>query len=54
MAFIPLIPGFRSQILTFLLWEGIPSPVGNPELIQIGYECGFGDKNSAGFGMVEV
>ena len=28
--------------------------VGSPELIQIGYECGFGDKNSAGFGMVEV
>ena len=27
---------------------------GNPALIQIGYECGFGDKNSAGFGMVEV
>lgn len=27
---------------------------GNPGLIQIGYECGFGDKNSAGFGMVEV
>lgn len=27
---------------------------GTPALIQIGYECGFGDKNSAGFGMVEV
>lgn len=27
---------------------------GSPALIQIGYECGFGDKNSAGFGMVEV
>ena len=27
---------------------------GNPALIQIGYECGFGDKNSAGFGMAEV
>ena len=27
---------------------------GNPALIQIGYECGFGDKNSAGFGMVEI
>ena len=23
-------------------------------LIQTGYECGFGDKNSAGFGMVEI
>lgn len=27
---------------------------GNPALIKVGYECGFGDKNSAGFGMVEV
>ncbi|MDE0085312.1 MAG: CRISPR-associated endoribonuclease Cas6 [Candidatus Poribacteria bacterium] len=27
---------------------------GSPTLIQTGYECGFGDKNSAGFGMVEV
>lgn len=27
---------------------------GSQELIQIGYECGFGDKNSTGFGMVEV
>ena len=37
--------------------KGIMCPfrvTGNPMLIQIGYECGFGDKNSAGFGMVEV
>jgi len=27
---------------------------GNPELIKIGYEAGFGESNSAGFGMVEV
>ena len=27
---------------------------GSPSLIQIGYECGFGDKNSAGFGMAEI
>lgn len=26
---------------------------GSVALIQTGYECGFGDKNSAGFGMVE-
>ena len=25
---------------------------GDPELISIGYECGFGEKNSMGFGMV--
>ena len=37
--------------------RGIMCPfrvAGSPALIQIGYECGFGDKNSAGFGMVEV
>ena len=27
---------------------------GSRELMQIGYECGFGDKNSAGFGMEET
>lgn len=27
---------------------------GSPELMYVGYECGFGDKNSAGFGMVDV
>ena len=26
----------------------------NPELIKIGYEAGFGENNSAGFGMVEM
>ncbi|MBM3162582.1 MAG: CRISPR-associated endoribonuclease Cas6 [Chlorobi bacterium] len=25
-----------------------------PELMEIGYECGFGEKNSQGFGMVKV
>ncbi len=37
--------------------RGILSPfhiIGSPELIHIGYECGFGDKNSMGFGMVEI
>ena len=28
--------------------------IGAPELIRVGYECGFGDKNSVGFGMAEV
>ncbi|MGQ9608827.1 MAG: CRISPR-associated endoribonuclease Cas6 [bacterium] len=27
---------------------------GSKELMCVGYECGFGDKNSAGFGMVDV
>ena len=37
--------------------RGILSPfhvIGAPELIHVGYECGFGDKNSMGFGMVEI
>ena len=37
--------------------RGVVSPfhvIGAPELIRVGYECGFGDKNSAGFGMVDV
>ncbi len=36
---------------------GIQAPFkieGNPELIKVGYECGFGEKNSMGFGMAEV
>ena len=27
---------------------------GSPELMRIGWECGMGEKNAAGFGMVEV
>jgi CRISPR-associated endoribonuclease Cas6 len=27
---------------------------GSPELIRLGYECGFGEKNSSGFGMVLI
>ncbi len=37
--------------------RGVVAPfhvIGTPELIRVGYECGFGDKNSIGFGMVEV
>lgn len=37
--------------------RGVVSPfhvIGAPELIHIGYTCGFGDKNSMGFGMAEV
>lgn len=36
---------------------GIQAPFklrGNPELIKIGYECGFGEKNSMGFGMANI
>jgi CRISPR-associated endoribonuclease Cas6 len=37
--------------------KGIMAPFvvrGSAELIEIGYEAGFGEKNSMGFGMVEV
>ena len=27
---------------------------GNPDLIRVGYECGFGEKNSMGVGMAEI
>ena len=27
---------------------------GDPELIKVGYECGFGEKNSMGFGMASI
>lgn len=27
---------------------------GNPKLIKVGYQCGFGEKNSMGFGMVKL
>lgn len=36
---------------------GIQAPFkleANPDLIKVGYECGFGEKNSMGFGMAEV
>jgi CRISPR-associated endoribonuclease Cas6 len=35
-------------------WMGRFIAEGNPELIRLGYEAGFGEGNSAGFGMVEV
>ncbi len=37
--------------------RGVFSPFtadGSEELIRVGYECGFGEKNSIGFGMVEA
>ncbi|HMU43694.1 MAG TPA: CRISPR-associated endoribonuclease Cas6 [Ignavibacteriaceae bacterium] len=36
---------------------GIQAPFtieADPELIRVGYECGFGEKNSMGFGLAEV
>jgi CRISPR-associated endoribonuclease Cas6 len=37
--------------------KGILAPFtaeGSPELMEVGYEAGFGEKNSMGFGMAEV
>jgi len=36
---------------------GIQAPFtieGDPDLIKVGYECGFGEKNSMGFGLVNI
>lgn len=35
-------------------WQAPFTAQGNLELIRLGYEAGFGENNSAGFGMVEV
>ena len=41
----------ETQIKTFAMPFAIR---GNPELIRVAWECGLGDKNSLGLGMVEV
>jgi CRISPR-associated endoribonuclease Cas6 len=35
-------------------WHGVFEIQGNPTLLKIGYDSGFGAKNSQGFGLVEV
>jgi CRISPR-associated endoribonuclease Cas6 len=35
-------------------WKGRFKVQGDPALVEIGYETGFGSKNSAGFGMIDV
>jgi CRISPR-associated endoribonuclease Cas6 len=35
-------------------WIGTFKLTGDQDLISVGYEAGFGNKNSAGFGMIEV
>ncbi|WP_337919956.1 CRISPR-associated endoribonuclease Cas6 [Petrotoga sp. 8T1HF07.NaAc.6.1] len=35
-------------------WHGVFEIQGNPSLLKIGYDSGFGAKNSQGFGLVEV
>ncbi|MEI6848119.1 MAG: CRISPR-associated endoribonuclease Cas6 [Chlorobiaceae bacterium] len=38
-----------------MLCDSAPFRIEAPsELIEVGYECGFGEKNSQGFGMVKV
>lgn len=38
-----------------VLGSSVPFTIkGNEKLIRVGYECGFGDMNSLGFGMVDI
>jgi len=54
--------GKKSRISKLIEYKGIKMrgvlcpfvAGGSQELVEIGYECGFGEKNSIGFGMVEV
>ena len=56
--YIRRTPGRITRLVDFkgIKIRGILCPFyvsGSTALIKVGYECGFGDKNSAGFGMVE-
>ncbi|RLG47654.1 MAG: CRISPR-associated endoribonuclease Cas6, partial [Thermoproteota archaeon] len=35
-------------------WHLVFKAYGDEELIKVGYQAGFGEKNSLGFGMVKV
>ncbi|MHA1827019.1 MAG: CRISPR-associated endoribonuclease Cas6, partial [Candidatus Heimdallarchaeaceae archaeon] len=35
-------------------WHLVFKAYGDDELIKVGYQAGFGEKNSLGFGMVKV
>ncbi len=44
-----------TKIKIDLIGNQIPFEIsGDKELIEVGYQCGFGEKNSMGFGMVDV
>jgi len=45
---------FRVQGTKVRGWEGKFWVEGDPELIRIGYEAGFGERNAQGFGMVKL
>ncbi len=47
-----IVTSFKGTIIKG--YAGYFTLQGNPELIKVGYECGLGSKNSAGFGMIEV
>ncbi len=54
----PLFSGSRERNIRFKqsffkAWDGIYRLDGDPELIQVAYDCGLGAKNSMGFGMWE-
>lgn len=57
VTFLPL--RYRSRLATVhgtkvKSHEGIFEVKGSPELIKLGYEAGFGERNSQGFGMMKV
>jgi CRISPR-associated endoribonuclease Cas6 len=58
---ITITPLYKPMLVTryfknFIIkgWKGTFTITGNPELIETGYDCGLGSKNSMGFGMFEL
>ncbi len=50
---------FRSRLITIYgvkvrCYEGVFDARGNPELLRLGYEAGFGERNFQGFGMMRL
>lgn len=57
VTFLPL--EYHSRLITVhgtkvKCYEGIFEVKGNPELIKLRYEAGFGRRNSQGFGMMKI
>lgn len=57
VTFLPL--KYRSRLITVhgtkvKCYEGTFEVMGSPELIKLGYDAGFGERNSQGFGMMKV
>ena len=45
---------YQSKPTVIKAWMGLYKLKGNPDLIQLSYDCGLGSKNSLGFGCWEV